>query len=185
MMDGGYRIWRICNQCAREVYGAVAPNQRYADATARLLFGTAAQESGLLWERQRTPKWDGAVGGFSKWQVETGSINESVAFLRSRPPLLARATEFLFADPHAPATWIDAMDMDALLWAMRLDDNDKIGCLFARLHYMWSTPRPIPDTLDLQSEYWKTYYNTRHGAGTPEQYRVSWRRLCDPIVYSA
>ncbi len=182
MMDGGYRIWRICNQCAREVYGAVAPNQRYADATARLLFGTAAQESGLLWERQRSPRWDGAVGGFSKWQLEISSIKESIAFVRQRQALLVRATEFLFADPRATTNWID-IPFDSILWAMRMDDNDKIGCLFARLHYMWSTPLPIPDSIEQQAQYWKTYYNSPAGRGTVGQYIENWNRICKPIVY--
>ncbi|HRT22425.1 MAG TPA: hypothetical protein P5318_20120 [Candidatus Hydrogenedentes bacterium] len=184
-MDGGLRIWNICNQCARNVYGTAAPNQRYADATARLLFGTAAQESALLWERQRSPRYDGQVGGFSKWQLETASIKESLAFLRSRQPLLKNATDFLFADPHAPVSWIDQMTLDAILWSMRMDDNDKLGCLFARIHYMWSTPAPIPYSLDEQAAYWKTYYNSPHGAGTTTQYIESWRRLCEPVIYAA
>ena len=175
------RIWRLCQGCAAMVYGAKPPSPAYVDRTARLLFGTAAQESGLQWERQRTPRFEGGVGGFGKWQVEPGSIKASLAYLRERPGVLARATQWLFADPHAPVTWPDLIPMDALLWALRLDDNDKLGVLFARLHY-FRIPQPIPETLAAQSVYWKDGFNTAVGHGTPEAYLDNWNRYCRDVV---
>ena len=170
------RIWRLCQDCAKEIYGAIAPTPAYADSAARLLFGTAAQESGLRWERQRTPRWEGDVGGFGKWQVERGSIMDSLAYLRVRPDILKRATQWLFADPHAPLNWPDLIPMGALLWALRLDDNDKVGVLFCRLHY-FRVREPIPKQTIDQAAYWKLRYNTFRGAGTIEEYMRNWDRF--------
>ena len=174
------RIWRLCQACARSVY-TTKPSAAYADRVARLLFGTAAQESGLRWERQRTPRWEGNVGGFSKWQLETGSIDLSRAMLRSRPALLTRATDWLFADPRANTTWVNVLPLEYVLWAMRLDDNDKIGVLFARLHYMRVRPL-VPASLVDQAAYWKRWYNTPAGKGTAQQYLANWRALCAEVV---
>lgn len=173
------RIWRICVSCALSIYGRRPPSPEYADATARLLFGTAAQESGLVWERQRTPRWEGDVGGFSKWQVEKGSIEESMKWLGGKPELSSAVNAWLYADPRSNP--LKEGSTPIILWAMRLDDNDKIGCLFARLHYM-RVPQPIPDTLRGQADDWKEHYNTVKGKGTVDQYLINWARLCQPTI---
>lgn len=174
-------IWSICQSCATLVYDQRPPTARYADLTARLLFGTAAKESEFEWERQRSVSWVGDVGGFSLWQLELGSIRDSLTWLRAHPAALQRATTFLFADPHAPVTWVDKMPMDAILWAMRMEGNNRIGCLFSRLHY-FRMPGAIPGTLVGQADYWKVHYNTLAGAGTWRQYVASWDRLCAPVA---
>ena len=177
MSDTSKRIWSLCQGCAATVYGSLPPTPAYADRAARLLFGTAAQESNLTWERQRTPRFEGRVGGFSKWQVEPGSVAASLEYLRARPDVLTRATQWLFADPHAPLTWPDLIPMDALLWALRLDDNDKAGVLFARLHY-FRVHDAIPESFADQAAYWKRWYNTPAGSGTVEEYMANWSRYC-------
>lgn len=175
------RIWTLCQQCAVSVYPVEQYSVEYCDRVAKLLFGTAAQESGLRWERQRTPRWDGAVGGFSKWQVETGSIKQSIALMSRRPLLAERATKFLFNDPNAPTSWLSDMTLDAILWAMRMDDNDKIGVLFCRLHYL-RVADPVPYGLGPQADYWKRYYNTMAGKGTCQEYLDNWNRYCREIA---
>jgi hypothetical protein len=174
------RIWHLCQECALTVANK-RPTAAYADRVARLLFGTAAQESGLRWERQRTPRFEGNVGGFSKWQVETGSVEQSRAMLRAQPKLLANATAWLFADPKASVTWADALPLETILWAMRLDDNDKIGVMFARLHYL-RVKAPVPEGLSEQAAYWKRWYNTAAGSGTVEQYLANWETYCRQVV---
>lgn len=174
--DQAKRIWRICLECATTVHGLRPPNSRYANAAAELLFGTACQESGIEWERQRSPKWDGTVGGFSKWQLEHGSIDASITTLCNKDDLRKNATLFLFRDPKASGTWPLSIGTQVILWAMRLDDNDKIGALFARMHY-FRVPAHIPYDITGQAEYWKRYYNTVAGAGTVEQYMHSWARF--------
>ena len=176
------RLWQLCQQCAQQIWDVVPPNARYADLVARQLLGTCAQESGGEWERQRLPNlWDTDIGGFSKWQVEKGSILASLAMLRQRHMLLRHATDFVFADSLATLGWIDEITLPSILWAMRMDDNDKLGVLFARLHYL-RDPWPIQATLRGQADTWKRDYNTVAGAGTPEQYIASWNGLCEGIV---
>jgi hypothetical protein len=169
-------MYDLCLQCGQSIYGEKAPSPAYAMRTARLLLGTAAQE-GWTWERQRSPAWSGNVGGFSKWQVERGSISDSLMYLHTHPAVLSRATTWLFDDPHAPTSWPSDMSMDTLLWSMRLNDNDRIGVLFCRLHYL-RVPKPIPDSLADQAHYYKVFYNTVAGAGTEAGYIENWNRLC-------
>jgi hypothetical protein len=181
MDDNAARIWQICKECAATIYGATPPTPQYADRVARLLFGTAAQESGLQWERQRTPRWEGVIGGFGKWQCETGSINASIEYLRRRPDVCARATTFVFGDPKTPVDAITRMSEDTLLWALRMHDNDRLSCLLGRLHY-FRIAAPVPADIEDQAGYWKKYFNTVAGAGTVNQYCKSWARYCMPVI---
>ena len=184
---GAPRFWDLCQQAGTRLYGDRPPTPEYADHTARLLFGTAAQESSLIWERQLSPVWDGNVGGFSKCQLEINSIRRSLEFIKARPALLRRATDFVFNDPRASVNWIDEMTnnmsvIDPVLWALRMDDNDRLGLLFCRVHYMWVTNNPIPGDLGNRASYWKYYYNTTAGSGTHAQYIENWFRLCQPVA---
>ena len=47
--------------------------------------------------------------------------------------------------------------------------NPLISAVIARL-YIGLTEEPVPDTKVLRSKYWKKYYNTEEGKGTPENY---------------
>jgi hypothetical protein len=175
------RIWRICQECAAKVQN-VAMTPVGIHATATMLFGTAAQESALRYERQllRAGMADGYVGGFSKWQVERGSVSDSLALLRRNNDLARKATDFLFADQGASLAWLNR-DIEDILWAMRMQDNDHLGALFCRLHYL-RVPVGIPFDVPDQARYWKSYYNTMLGAGKPEQYVANWERLCAATV---
>lgn len=174
-----HRIWQICQDCALSVYDTKPPTQAYAHRVARILYGTAAQEGAMKWERQRSVRFDGTIGGFSKWQLEPDSIRAGLAMMRARPGLSETATSFLFDDPHAGTDWIKCAVVDQILQWMRLDDNDKIGCLFARLHYL-RVPEPIPDDLRSQGEYWKEFYNTFAGKGTVAEYMKNWYAFTTP-----
>ena len=156
---------------------------QYRKATAMLLLGTAAQESNFVWERQRTPTWDGDVGGFSKWQVEKASISHTLFDLTSRTNLrdrYDRITQFLFADPKATNNWAH-LPLETFLWMLRLNDNDYLGVMFAREHYR-RRPEPIPYAVEDQAAYWKEFYNTSAGAGTVEEYVHNWQRYCEEVV---
>ena len=55
------------------------------------------------------------------------------------------------------------------------------GVLLARVIYRRaSAPLPEPGDLVGQSEYYKQWYNTPSGKGTPEQYRERWAQLVAP-----
>jgi hypothetical protein len=175
------RVWILCRRAAASIYDTKPPTPRYADAVARLLFGTAAQESGLTWERQRTPRFFGDVGGFSKWQLEPPSVERSLADLKRKPSLCANATRFVFADGNAGADGVLAYDCRGWINALRIDNNDGPGVMFARLHYL-RVPASVPEGLEQQADYWKMWYNTNAGKGTAEQYLASWRRYCAPVL---
>jgi hypothetical protein len=62
-----------------------------------------------------------------------------------------------------------------------IHDWDRLAVLFARLHYI-KFPEAVPRTVSGQAEYWKRYYNTVLGKGTPEKYLKHWRELIAPHV---
>lgn len=51
-------------------------------------------------------------------------------------------------------------------------DKPVVSAAMARLYYL-THEAPIPKDLDGQARYWKQYYNTDMGAGTPEQFVAS------------
>jgi len=182
------RIWRLCLKCAwaldcdpkvtKDWRDVVAIPYRFA--TAKLLFGTAAQESALRWERQRSPRWDGKVGAFSKWQLEQASIMATLNGLKRKPGRLAKATMFLFDDTHATTDWA-SLPLDTILWMLRMNDNDYLGVLLCREHYR-RISSPIPSDLEGQARYWKQFYNTIAGKGTIVEYLANWERYCAATV---
>ena len=182
------RIWRLCLKCAwaldcdpkvtKDWQDAVHIPYRFA--TAKLLFGTAAQESALKWERQRSPRWDGKVGAFSKWQLEQASILLTLTNLQRKPGRLAKATMFLFDDTRATSTWIK-LPLDTILWMLRMNDNDYLGVLLCREHYR-RISNLIPFDLEDQARYWKQWYNTSAGKGTTAEYLHNWKHYCASVV---
>ena len=174
------RIAMICQECAEKFYSN-RPSMLQIISVRNLLFGTAAQESSLQWERQRIKDQDSRVGGYSKWQLEKGSVTDSLELLKRNPAIAVRATDFLFCDSMATPMWVSTWTVEHILDSMRINDNDYLGCLFARLHYL-RVPAPIPEGLAEQARYYKKYYNTYLGAATPEQYVSNWERLCKPIL---
>ena len=164
----------LCRDCAANVYGARAPSPEYAESVARLLFGTAIQESGgLRWARQIGFGPDRIDGGWSWWQLERGSVADSTRRLSRYPALASRAAAWLFETSSATPRWYDYQGPEGLMFL--LWNWPRMACLFARLHYMRDA-RPVPEGLEEQAAYWKRVFNTRDGAGTPAQYVDMWRR---------
>ena len=60
-------------------------------------------------------------------------------------------------------------EFEALEWDL------KLAILMCRLRYL-VVPDPIPKTLAEQAVYWKKYYNTFQGAGTPMAYVAAYRK---------
>lgn len=176
----GRSVWALCRSCAESVYGTRAPNERYADAVARLLLGTAAQESaGFRYRRQLGFRADSLRGAFGLWQCELASIRASVEWVRERPELLRNASAWL-ADgwdggdlAHLPEYAIPAI--------LQRPDGDRLSCLLGRAHYL-RVADPVPDTLAEQAVYWKRWYNTRLGRGRAEDYVRSWQLHCAPVL---
>jgi hypothetical protein len=155
------RFWDLCKDCAENIYGTKPPNPAYALTTAKMLFATTAQESGFDWNRQggKVP-WDKVdIGAASLCQIEKGSIQESIKYLRKRPDVADRVTQWLFADNRASSVWIDKLSPEIILWAMMMDDNHKLALAFCRIHYLRVTEKPIPPSVTEQAEYWMKWYN--------------------------
>lgn len=181
-------IYELCIDAATSIYGSNPPNDRYAAATARLLFGTAAKESHLIYNRQLTPKFSGQVGGFGLWQVELETAKDLlVRYLGPRPSLKHSIARFIFGDdPSLPMDWAETISVERLagmLWA-----DDRTGVALARLRY-FSEPAPIPEGLIDQAKYWLKHYNrygcTKHHAESAcvGQYIKAWNE-CVPREYA-
>lgn len=178
---GTERLWRLCCHCALNVYRGNPPTLPYASRVAQFLLEIAAQESSLRWERQRSPRWDGSVGGFSKWQMERGWILVARDRLLFDEALAKRVEDFVFCDPNTPIHYLSRLPLDYILVALRMNDNDALGAALCRVGLLgWS--EPIPPTLEARAALWKKSYNTVKGKGTVEEYIHNAKRLCSSII---
>ena len=60
------------------------------------------------------------------------------------------------------------VDIKLVQWE-HLRYNTFLSLLFCRLYYM-AVQEPIPSTIEDRAKYWKKYYNSYLGKGTPEHY---------------
>lgn len=141
--------------------------------TESLLFGTAAQESQFAHWRQTTFKgrWMDPIGGASLWQLEVGSIKDSLLRLQASPKLRTACTELIFGDFRAFGWCL--LQPEAVWRMIAVPGTDVMACTLARLHYLRCRGK-IPSNVPGQAAYWKKYYNTALGAGTVEEYMASW-----------
>lgn len=182
-MDLHHEIWELCKDAAENIYDTRKPSPKYAHATACLLFGTALHESdNLRARRQYKFGWDSDNGGWGLWQVERGSMLDSIRSLRSRDMLGVHAARWLFQTERVPTDWHMWFTTGQLCRLMA--GWNRFAVLMARCHYL-RRPEPIPYTLDEQAAYWKRYYNTVLGAGDPEDYIRHWQAWGAPIVKGA
>lgn len=174
------RFWHLCQSCARGVYAAHQPSHEYADRVARLLFGTGAQEGGYRHSRQMGYGLNDSGGAFSYWQVEAGSVSDSVALLRRNRACQDSVRDWL---PDTLRTFLKVTttgsDYSELMRALVF--SPELGVLFARLHYL-RIPELVPVALEDQAAYWKQHYNTTFGKGTAQEYLGNWVRLCAEVV---
>lgn len=147
------------------------------DNEVKLLLGTAAAESGLIFRKQLD---DGPARGL--WQMEpTTAYDIFQNYLAWRRPLWLDVREI----------WLEVRSMPSShpLWVpMRteleyhLEKCDDFACAMARIHYL-RDPHPIPDALEGQAAYWKKVYNTPAGAGTVEHYMARWEACgCEDLL---
>lgn len=126
----------------------------YSPAAENLLFGTCAHES-------KMGKYRKQVGGgpaLGIYQMEPATYKSIWNdYLIYRPELAKLVLEFS-GHPCTPSA--DAMIL-----------NDKYATAMARIKYL-SIPAELPAADDLEglANYWKKYYNTPLGKGTPESF---------------
>lgn len=158
----------ICRTVSQNVYaGNDPPLADYAYNAERLLFMTAAHESGGFRYRRQLGKWEWDKGAFGLWQVEWGSMETSIRWMLHRE-IFDRVREFWFAQgfnvPAAP----DALKRFVIEQPQDIA-GDLIGCTMARVHYLRS-PGMIPDHAIGMAAYAKAVFNTRLGKATREDY---------------
>ena len=167
----------LCRACAHGIYATRPPTQAYGEAVARLLMGTAATESLLVYRRQGGFGFGGNRGAWGLWQTEQGSVMDGVRMLADRDALRENAARFLWGDEGDPEMdGLLAMDIPALL--RLIHSWDRVAVLFARLHYL-RFDDPVPRDPEGQAAYWKRYYNTVLGAGGVTGYLTHWRDLVE------
>mgnify|MGYP006863440804 FL=1 len=167
------RIQGIALDCAANIYGKIPPSDEYARRVAALLVGTAAVESAFAHRRQIGFSWASTRGGWSLWQLEAGSIQDSLRYLGDREALHRRCEAWLLGpggEGQIPWVLDSMLARSSLLYHLQaVATSDRLACLFARLHYM-RRPEPVPATEKERAFYWKKFYNTATGAGTYERY---------------
>ncbi len=168
------RILSLCISCAKGIYGNRPPSEHYAARVARLLAGTAAVESGISERRQHGFSATTIKGAWGLWQTEIAALRDSLAYVQARPALMRRCGEWLFEHNGGDFAVLYGL-ADAEILRL-LATWDRLACLVARLHYL-RIPSAIPEDLTEQARYWKKYYNTRLGKGTPGKYIDAWEHM--------
>jgi len=144
----------------RPVLTALGLDQDVSGAT-ELLLGTALQESGLV---HRVQLGGGPARGL--FQMEPNTHDDIWAnFLKFRAPLAEKVSKFL--DEDRPNSQF-------------LTNNDLYAAAMTRILYLrmgqFVGKTPIPERGDIpgMAAYWKKYYNTEQGAGSPAQFVANW-----------
>lgn len=163
MIDLARQYWPLCQDVALHVY-ANEPSAEYADRVARLLLGTAAQESEFRAQRQHgfAPAPFSTAGAFGIWQCERATLEAMLKWLGARPEVMARAATWL-GGSHVPLVPENA---PRLLFDLQLADGDRIDALFARIRYLMVRD-PVPGRPAEQAWYWLRWYN---GRGATKKY---------------
>tara|TARA_R110002020_G_scaffold459303_1_gene677265 strand:- start:293 stop:781 length:489 start_codon:yes stop_codon:yes gene_type:complete len=84
-------------------------------------------------------------------------------YLSYRKELLKKVADICHLD------WSYFTSPDEDKWRSVLTTNIIAQIVVCRLHYR-RVPKPLPRTLEQQAHYWKDFYNTAKGAGTPEHF---------------
>lgn len=169
----------LCDDCACSIYGTRPPSAAYADAVARLLFMTAAHESGgFRYRRQIGFARDSVTGAFGLWQCEWPSIADSIRYIRNpqRAELYGRCVTWLDGyDKHFPELALHDVAQRGILATIQDVRGDPLSCLLARLHYL-RVPEAVPATVQEMAAYAKKHYNTRLGKATAADYLSAYER---------
>lgn len=134
-------------QMANDVCDVLGHGSGHAVA---LMVETAAQETRLGAYRDRTDY----AAGTGLCQIDEIAFNDIVARTAPRRRVLLK----------------EHFDVDlSRIQYRELEHAPLLGMLFCRLHYIL-VPAPVPDTVEGRAAYWKRFYNTEAGRGTPGEY---------------
>lgn len=136
----------------------------YSHDAVQLLLGTAAQESDM-------GEYLVQVGGpaMGIYQIEP-MTHESLWVHYLNRPEKSELREIL----------LDMASRDAVYNGMvedsQLVENLRYATAIARILY-WSRPEPLPNDIEGWSLYWKAYFNSESGKGTPDEFVAKYNRM--------
>tara|TARA_B100000959_G_C14931429_1_gene603836 strand:- start:1099 stop:1593 length:495 start_codon:yes stop_codon:yes gene_type:complete len=135
----------------------------YSPEAVQLVYRTGLVESNYKYIRQLGT---GPARGF--YQVEPGPsccMDICKNYLKFRKKLLKTVSEIC----HLDERYFLEPKIDE--WSEILESSITAGIVMCRLKYR-RCPKPLPkkDDIIMQSRYWKKYYNSSLGSGTPEKF---------------
>ncbi len=123
----------------------------YSRDASYLIWGTGAHES-MQWTKRRQMGGGPALG---YWQMEPATFYDIVDnFLEYKPAIKAKIMEISGVSDFS---------------ANDLVENDVLAICMCRVHY-FRVKEKLPTSLDGMARYWKKYYNTIKGKGTPQEF---------------
>ena len=123
---------------------------RYSPEAVDLVFETGNAETGYRHLEQM-----GGGPAKSFWQVELNTLADNWEnYISYRKPLIEALYKlgYIEKDPE-----------------FSIVANIAVGIAMCRIYY-YRQPGSIPKTIEGRADYWKIFYNTEGGKGTPEHY---------------
>ena len=145
-MKGNYGYLGDLEEQARLISSVI--NSKNVEEATKLLLETAAAETALGSTYDRT-----IYAGMGLCQFD----KKPFYYIRDRSNFLRDKIKRSLG-----------IDINLVEWE-HLRYNPFLSLLFCRLYY-YLIPKPIPRTLKGRAKYWKRYYNTYLGKGTPSHY---------------
>jgi len=139
----------------------------------KLMIGTSSTESNFT---LRDQLGGGPAKGLFQMEPNTAkSIYND--FLKFRPKTYSKLMEIVFKLGSAPFFIPTDDELKHLLrW------YDDYAFVMERLRYLWIRAA-IPEDLTEIAKYYKLWYNTPQGKGSPEKFLADWKRnKCDELV---
>ena len=135
-------------------------------AAEQLVLGTGMQESLLVHRRQLG---QGPARGL--FQMEPATHDDCwTHFLRFHDALADQVRQTLETGQHPSAAMLEV--------------NDCYAAAMCRIHYLRVTAAlPAANDIPAMAHYWKRYYNTVLGAGTPEEFLKKWPRYVTATTF--
>ena len=136
-----------------------ALGSKYADPKAiELIYNTGLVESKYVYLKQIK----GPARGVFQMEPFT-AIDICTNYLKYRDALMKKVAEVCMLD------WKYFLKPNEDDWQNILTSNLLAQVCMTRMHYR-RVPKPLPRTLEDQAIYWKSFYNTHKGKGTPQHF---------------
>tara|TARA_R100001594_G_C4048889_1_gene264651 strand:+ start:2844 stop:3326 length:483 start_codon:yes stop_codon:yes gene_type:complete len=136
-----------------------ALGSKYADPKAiDLIYNTGLVESKYVYLKQIK----GPARGYFQMEPFT-AMDICTNYLQYRDKTLKQTADVCMLD------WRFFLEPKEEDWQHILTSNLYAQICMTRMHYR-RVPKPLPRTIDEQAVYWKSFYNTHKGKGTPQHF---------------